>query len=155
LKLANTKAFKESGFKLDTKKLQGCEPETFGTYQYFNCVLDKYVGAAHHIVGTCKRGNSSDPQVVVDPKLRVYGIRNLRVVDDSIMPIIPSANTNAPTIMIGEKASELIKMAHKDYNKATIVSKCGASFSLLWVLLMGKMLFYISMGIVRNKLNIF
>ena len=72
-------------------------------------------------------GNSSDPQAVVDPELRVYGVSNLRVVDASIMPVIPSANTNAPTIMIGEKASDLIKMDHKDYNKANIVSKCGAS----------------------------
>ena len=126
LKIANTKAFKESGFVLDTTKMQGCELETFGTYQYFNCVLDKYVGAAHHMVGTCKMGNSSDPQAVVDPELRVYGVRNLRVVDASIMPVIPSANTNAPTIMIGEKASDLIKMAHN-----VIVSKCGTSFSLL------------------------
>ena len=113
LKLANTKAFKESGFVLDTTKIEGCESETFGTYQYFNCVLDKYVGAARHIVGTCRMGNSSDPQAVVDPELRVYGVRNLRVVDASIMPVIPSANTNAPTIMIGEKASDLIKTAHK------------------------------------------
>ena len=57
----------------------------------------------------------------MDPELRVYGVSNLRVVDASIMPVIPSANTNAPTIMIGEKASDLIKMAHKDYNKANIV----------------------------------
>jgi choline dehydrogenase-like flavoprotein len=120
-KLANTKAFKESGFVLDTRKIKGCKSETFGTYQYFNCVLDKYVEVAHHMVGTCKMGNSSDTQAVVDPEMRVYGVRNLRVVDASIMPVIPSANTNAPTIMIGEKASDLIKMAHRDYNKA---SKC-------------------------------
>jgi choline dehydrogenase len=112
LKLANTKAFEESGFVLDTRRMQGCENDAFGTYQYFNCVLDKYVDAAHHIVGTCKMGSSNDPQAVVDPELRVYGVKNLRVVDASIMPVIPSANTNAPTIMIGEKASDLIKMAH-------------------------------------------
>ena len=50
LKLANTKAFKESGFVLDTTKIHGCEPEMFGTYEYFNCAVGKYVGAAHHIV---------------------------------------------------------------------------------------------------------
>jgi choline dehydrogenase-like flavoprotein len=130
LKLANTTAFKEGGFVLDTTKMQGCELETFGTYQYFDCVLDKYVSAAHHIVGTCKMGNSSDPEAVVDPELRVYGVRNLRVVDASIMPVIPSANTNAPTIMIGEKASDLIKKAHKYYNRPAIVSNCRTFFSL-------------------------
>jgi choline dehydrogenase-like flavoprotein len=50
-----------------------------------------------------------DPDAVVDPELRVYGIKNLRVIDSSIMPRIPRANTNAPTIMIGEKGSDMIK----------------------------------------------
>lgn len=50
-----------------------------------------------------------DKDSVVDPKLRVYGIKNLRVVDGSIMPVIPASHTNSVIYMIGEKASDLIK----------------------------------------------
>lgn len=54
-------------------------------------------------------GPHTDPDAVVNSKLQVYGIRNLRVVDASIMPIIPAAHTNAATYMIGEKGADMVK----------------------------------------------
>lgn len=62
----------------------------------------------HHPVGTCRMAAEDDPQGVVTADLRVIGIDNLRVVDASVMPLLPSCNTNAPTIMVAEKAVDHI-----------------------------------------------
>ena len=64
------------------------------------------LGITHHPVGTCKMGN--DPMAVVDAALRVHGLAGLRIADASIMPTIPTGNTNAAAVMIGEKAADLI-----------------------------------------------
>lgn len=68
----------------------------------------RYGGSAQHLVGTSKMGPASDPMAVVDHELRVHGLKNLRIADASVIPSSPSANTCAATMMIGEKAADLL-----------------------------------------------
>ena len=97
---------------LETKTFKKYEPEEYrpGLHIQDDEELVKagsdFTQTIFHPVGTCKMG--SDESAVVDDRLKVHGIENLRVVDASIMPNITSGNTNAPTIMIAEKASDMI-----------------------------------------------
>lgn len=68
----------------------------------------KYGASAQHLVGTARMGPLSDPMAVVDAELRVHGLQGLRIADASVMPATPSANTCAATMMIGEKAADLV-----------------------------------------------
>ena len=73
-----------------------------------NGFIREHVESAYHPCGTCKMGAADDPMAVVDPECRVIGVDGLRVADSSIFPAIPNGNLNAPSIMVGEKASDHI-----------------------------------------------
>lgn len=86
--------------------------ETVKTQQDFEGYARQYGRTSYHPTCTCKMGSDSDPMAVVDPQLRVRGVEGLRICDSSVMPSLIGSNTNAPTIMIGEKASDLIRGNH-------------------------------------------
>jgi len=92
---------------IKAQRLPGPDVRTDDEYFRFICEHSK---TSHHPAGTCRMG--ADPGAVVDPRLNFRGIKGLRVVDASIMPNVISSNTNAAAIMIGEKASDMIREDH-------------------------------------------
>ena len=92
-----------------------CGKHKIRSKQNYECIVRSIPTTVWHMVGTCKMGPKNDTMAVVDSSLKVRGIENLRVVDASIMPRVPGGNTNAPTVMIGEKASDIIHHQWKDF----------------------------------------
>ena len=104
-----TKTFKEHEGKLHKLNITGCDEHKYHSNAYWKCFVRHTTTTVYHPTSTCKMGPDTDPEAVVDSRLRVKGIKGLRVIDASIMPLIVSGNTNAPTIMIGEKGADFIK----------------------------------------------
>ncbi|XP_074030238.1 glucose dehydrogenase [FAD, quinone] isoform X1 [Leptinotarsa decemlineata] len=105
--LSKTPAFRSYGSRL--LEFPDCAHIQKYTDPYWECMIRLYSVTIYHPIGTCKMGPYWDQDAVVDPQLRVYGIKGLRVIDASIMPQMVSGNTNAPAIMIGEKGSDMVK----------------------------------------------
>ncbi|XP_041353864.1 alcohol dehydrogenase [acceptor]-like [Gigantopelta aegis] len=108
-KLLTTNTMRKMGARLHPIVHPLCTDHVADSDQYWTCFIRAMTFTVYHPVGTCKMGAAEDPTTVVDPHLKVKGISGLRVVDASIMPTIISGNTNAPCIMIAEKAADMIR----------------------------------------------
>ncbi|KAJ8682939.1 hypothetical protein QAD02_018731 [Eretmocerus hayati] len=104
-----TQTMKQFGARFHDKPLPNCKHLDQRTDDYWNCAIRQYTMTIYHMSCSAKMGPASDRMAVVDPQLRVYGVRGLRVIDASVMPTITNGNINAPVIMIGEKGSDMIK----------------------------------------------
>nr|XP_003705713.2 PREDICTED: glucose dehydrogenase [FAD, quinone]-like [Megachile rotundata] len=109
LRIGQTKAMRKLGAKFYNKTVAECEKYPFDSDDYWLCNTRMETLTIYHYCGTCKMGPVSDKTAVVDPTLKVIGVKGLRVADASIMPDIPRGHTNIPVFMIAEKCSDMIK----------------------------------------------
>lgn len=108
----DTEAFRAKGGKLIHFDDFDCDD--YPSDSYWECYARHFSTTLYHPCGTTKMGPSSDPKAVVDPRLRVRNVENLRVCDASIMPQVVTVNTNPVSMMIGERCAEFIKEEYDD-----------------------------------------
>ncbi|XP_017761389.1 PREDICTED: glucose dehydrogenase [FAD, quinone]-like [Eufriesea mexicana] len=116
LKLADTPTMKRLGLRQQNKVIPQCAHHKFGSDDYFDCAVRWDTRPENHQTGSCRIGQRSDPMAVVDPRLKVHGIKGLRVADASVQPNVVSGNPVASVNMVGERAADFIK---QDWGKQT------------------------------------
>ncbi|KAF2888209.1 hypothetical protein ILUMI_17963 [Ignelater luminosus] len=111
-RISKTPAFQSIDSKYVSDPLPACSKYKHLSDNYWRCALKQLTYPSLHPVGTCKMGPKSDKTAIVDNKLKVHGISELRVADASIIPVTLAAHTTAASYMVGEKASDLIRKEH-------------------------------------------
>lgn len=108
-KFIETPTMRSIGANDKAMKLSFCLQHVYRSDDYWECIVRHLAVTVYHHSGTCKMGSVDDPTTVVDPQLKVKGIKGLRVVDTSVLPNVTSGNTNAPVIMMAEKVADMIR----------------------------------------------
>jgi len=114
--LIDMPAFRAINAKVLNKQIPGCRQHVWMSAKYWECHARHFTFTIYHYAGTAKMGPRTDPSAVVDARLRVHGIGQLRVVDASIMPYLVSGHPNGPVYLIAEKAADMIKQDHNYRN---------------------------------------
>ncbi|XP_049879224.1 glucose dehydrogenase [FAD, quinone]-like [Pectinophora gossypiella] len=114
LKLAESPTLKEAGFRLQWLDMESCKKYDKNSDEFLDCWSREVTFSLYHPASTAKMGPDDDDTAVVNSELKVRKVERLRIADASIMPKIVRGNTNAPTIMIGEKAADMIKRSWLD-----------------------------------------
>ncbi|XP_017028923.1 glucose dehydrogenase [FAD, quinone] [Drosophila kikkawai] len=118
--LEQTKAFREHRAELAHIPIEECDQvvESYRSEEYWRCYAKYFTVTCYHQSGTVKMGSRQDPEACVNPlDLKLHGFTNLRVADASVMPAVVSANTNAATVMIGERAADFIREEYDHQEK--------------------------------------
>lgn len=117
IRISETDAFRSIGSQLHKTPIRDCAHFEFGCDDYWKCAMKYFTASFYHQCGTCKMGPQEDSMAVVNDQLQVYGVTSLRVVDSSIFPSVPSAHLYAPTVMVAEKAADMIKETWKNFEE--------------------------------------
>lgn len=126
-RLANTTVLKNKyGIELMKEEYGDCiKNHKYDSDEYWECAVRHSTGPENHQAGSCKMGPSSDRMAVVNPKLQVYGIDGLRVMDASVMPAVVSGNTHATVVMIAERGVDFIKQRWSAPQSNVLESRSG------------------------------
>ncbi|VEN57560.1 unnamed protein product [Callosobruchus maculatus] len=119
-RISRQPALKKFKAKMSAAPYPGCENIAFDSDEYWECAIRSIPSSMWHQQSTCRMGPKTDKEAVVDARLKVHGIKNLRVADTSVIPRPVSGHTVGPAYMIGEKAADMIKEDWKmtfKYNK--------------------------------------
>lgn len=114
IQIGRSHVFERFSPVLNPNHFPGCESFDLWSEDYIKCYIKQYTVKGDNYVGTCRMGNSSDVDAVVDSRLRVLGgVQGLRVVDASVIPEIPSGDIFATVVALAEKAADIVK---EDYS---------------------------------------